>query len=128
MRLTWVIVAATLAVGTGCAQKDWIDRTLVTVDVTGVWEGTLHGGIADRRLTLTLVQSGSKVTGQMATSGAGAPGPVEGPVDGTVTGDIFIFEDRRGRLKAELQVNTDEMIGSMTWQFGPGTITLHRRQ
>ena len=24
----------------GCAQKDWIDRTLVTVDVTGVWEGT----------------------------------------------------------------------------------------
>ena len=24
----------------GCAQKNWIDRTLVTVDVTGVWEGT----------------------------------------------------------------------------------------
>jgi len=122
------VIAAAFVFASGCAQKDWIDRTLVTVDVTGVWEGTLKGGIADRRITLTLVQSGSKVTGQLATTpAAGTPGPVEGPVDGTVTGDIFRFQDTRGRLKAELQVNADEMTGSMSWQFGPGTITLHRR-
>ena len=24
-----------------CAQKDWIDRTLVTVDVTGTWSGSI---------------------------------------------------------------------------------------
>ena len=123
----WAFDATALVLGSGCAKQDWIDRTLVTVDVTGVWEGTLRGGIADRRLTLTLVQSGSKVTGQMATPGTGAPGPVEGPLDGTITGDIFRFQDTRGRLKAELQVNADEMTGSMSWQFGPGTITLHRR-
>jgi len=35
-----VIAAAALVVASGCAQKDWIDRTLVTVDVTGTWEGT----------------------------------------------------------------------------------------
>jgi len=127
MRALWAFVATALVLGSGCAKQDWIDRTLVTVDVTGVWEGTLRGGIADRRLTLTLVQSGSKVTGQMATPGTGAPGPVEGPLDGTITGDIFRFQDTRGRLKAELQVNADEMTGSMSWQFGPGTITLHRR-
>src|SRR5215831_3497486 len=127
MRALWAFVATALVLGSGCAKQDWIDRALVTVDVTGVWEGTLRGGIADRRLTLTLVQSGSKVTGQMATPGTGAPGPVEGPLDGTVAGDIFRFQDTRGRLKAELQVNADEMTGSMSWQFGPGTITLHRR-
>ena len=33
-----VLIAATLAVGFGCARSDWIDRTLVTVDVTGIWE------------------------------------------------------------------------------------------
>ena len=94
----WAFVALALVVASGCAQKDWIDRTLVTVDVTGVWEGQLTSQIAGRQLTLTLVQSGSKVTGQMATSGSAVfLGPLEGPVDGTVSGDIFRFEDRRGR-------------------------------
>jgi hypothetical protein len=127
MRAAWVVIVVALVFASGCAQTDWIDRTLVTVDVTGVWEGHITSANVGRQLKLTLVQSGSKVTGQMATAGSGAPGPVEGPLDGTVTGDIFRFEDTRGRLKAELQVNADEMTGSMTWQFGPGTITLHRR-
>jgi len=26
--LVWMLIAATLAVGTGCAKTDWIDRTL----------------------------------------------------------------------------------------------------
>jgi hypothetical protein len=30
-----MLIGATLAVGSGCARSDWIDRTLVTVDVTG---------------------------------------------------------------------------------------------
>ena len=62
----WAFVATALVLGS-CAQKDWIDRTLVTVDVTGVWDGQMTSGIARRQLKLTLVQSGSKVTGQMAT-------------------------------------------------------------
>jgi hypothetical protein len=30
---------ALLIVVSGCARSDWIDRTLVTVDVTGTWQG-----------------------------------------------------------------------------------------
>jgi len=36
-----LLIASTLAVGLGCAKTDWIDRTLVTVDVTGTWYGPL---------------------------------------------------------------------------------------
>jgi hypothetical protein len=34
-----LLVAAVLAVGSGCAKTDWIDRTLVTTDLTGIWTG-----------------------------------------------------------------------------------------
>src|SRR5215813_11218712 len=37
--ITCVLIAATVLFSSGCAQKDWIDRTLVTVDVTGTWYG-----------------------------------------------------------------------------------------
>jgi len=30
-----LLIAATLPFGDGCAKPDWIDRTLVTEDVTG---------------------------------------------------------------------------------------------
>ena len=35
MRAAWVVIGVALVFASGCAQKDWIDRTLVTVDVTG---------------------------------------------------------------------------------------------
>jgi hypothetical protein len=39
------LIAAVLMFGAGCVkQPDWIETTLVTVDVTGVWEGTASGG------------------------------------------------------------------------------------
>jgi hypothetical protein len=34
-----ILIAATLLFGSGCAKTDWIDRTLVTEDVTGTWSG-----------------------------------------------------------------------------------------
>jgi len=90
MRAAWVVIGVALGFASGCAQTDWIDRTLVTVDVTGVWEGEVASGTVRRQLTLTLAQSGSKVTGQMAASGSSVYlGPLEGPIDGTVSGDIF---------------------------------------
>jgi hypothetical protein len=30
----WMLIAVALAVGSACTQGDWIDWTLVTVDVT----------------------------------------------------------------------------------------------
>jgi hypothetical protein len=39
--IAWILMAAALAIGSGCATPpDWIERTLVTVDVTGSWYGT----------------------------------------------------------------------------------------
>jgi len=35
-----LVLLVTLGGAFGCARSDWIDRTLVTVDVTRTWEGT----------------------------------------------------------------------------------------
>jgi hypothetical protein len=35
MKAALGVIAAAVVFASGCAQKDWIDRTLVTVDVTG---------------------------------------------------------------------------------------------
>jgi len=35
MKPLWVVIVVAVVFASGCAQKDWIDRTLVTVDVTG---------------------------------------------------------------------------------------------
>jgi hypothetical protein len=53
-----MLMAAALAIGVGCATPpDWIERTLVTVDVTGTWYGrglakTAGGGNAMMPLEL----------------------------------------------------------------------------
>ena len=39
-----VLIVAALVFGSGCATSDWIERTLVTVDVTGTWFGSIPGG------------------------------------------------------------------------------------
>jgi hypothetical protein len=38
-----LLIATTLLFGPGCARTDWIDGTLVTVDVTGRGLGALEG-------------------------------------------------------------------------------------
>ena len=48
MRAIWVFVAIALVLGS-CAQKDWIDRTLVTEDVTGSWYGRISGSAGTGR-------------------------------------------------------------------------------
>jgi hypothetical protein len=32
MRAAWVVIGVALVLASGCAQQDWIDRTLVTVE------------------------------------------------------------------------------------------------
>jgi hypothetical protein len=118
MRLAgWAVIFVALTVGAGCVQSDWIDRMLVTVDVTGVWRGTFTttgGGSSSGEVELELQQRGAKVTGVMKSS-ASTPGmPIEGtPIEGTVAGDTFSFHERSGlSIQGELQVNGDEMTGS----------------
>ena len=114
--VTRVLIVAALAFGSGCVQTDWIDRTLVTVDVTGTWYGRLQGGSSPEVL-FDLEQQGSTVKGFMrvtSETGGGQAGAKSGPIDGTVAGDVFRFRQTNGRMEGELTVSGDEMNGRAT--------------
>jgi len=108
-RLTLVLI---LTIGLGCANKDWIDRTLVTENVTGSWYGAMGGRDG---LWLTFKQEGSKVTGEFHTTGYLASWiSTDGPIEGTVAGDVFTFADSRGTFRGETRIEGDEMTGQIT--------------
>ena len=73
--ITGLLVTVTLTLSAGCAQTDWIDRTLVTVDVTGTWYGYWAGG-AGRETYFELKQEGNKVSGSCESSRADLEGGV----------------------------------------------------
>ncbi len=132
-----VILVAVLVCGVGCARSDWIQQTLVTVDVTGVWSGELRtrglsGGTPQTStLSFRLEQHGAKVTGSFALSGGttllqGEGMRMSGPIEGTVAGDVFSFAQTNGALKGELTVSEDEMTGQGTTANRPVSISLRR--
>jgi len=123
MRAALGVIAAAFVFASGCAQKDWIDRTLVTVDVTGVWTGRAYivhavsGLIIDVRLELE--QKGPKVKGTIRPSGSIPwrsldPSPAAGPIEGTVAGDTFEFKEAAGHTTGHLTVSGEEMTGEIT--------------
>ena len=109
------LIIAVLLFGSGCAKPDWIQQTLVTVDVTGTWVGTIgRGGATHADVRLEMEQDGSRVTGTFRLVGAGLgglPSVRSGPIEGSVTGDVFRFKRTEGLGVAELLVNQDEMTG-----------------
>ena len=121
-----LLIAAALGVASGCAKTDWIDRTLVTVDVTGTWFGSPGGApgvypVPD--LLLELEQQGSTVTGSMR---AGASWGVS-ELDGAVAGDVFRFRNKRGNIEGELTVSGDVMSGRISTQsLGAQPFSLRR--
>jgi hypothetical protein len=125
--LAGVLIAAALAIGSGCASSDWIERTLVTVDVTGTWHGRLPGGLVNL-VWFELEQQGSTVKGFMRFGGPGYVGTTSGPIDGTVAGDVFRFKNTRGTVEGELTVSGDEMNGQASFPGAgsSGRISLRR--
>jgi len=113
MRITRpLLFAIALAVGAGCAKQDWIDRTLVTENVSGTWSGTVGGRAI---LRLDLQHTGPKVTGLLKW----LTGAASGPVEGSVAGDVFTFKTARGTVSGELTINGDEMTGQIIgWPLG----------
>jgi len=115
----------------GCAQKDWIDRTLVTVDVTGTWYGRVaSGGTASgsSELSFELEQKGSRVKGFVRVTAKGGPGTniySGGPIEGTVAGDVFRFIDMRD-TNGELTVSGDEMNGRLSLLGSSQSLSLRR--
>ena len=105
--LIGLLIATTLVIESGCAKSDWIDRTLVTVDVTGTWQGSTDNAWVE----LVLEQQGEpRVKGSWQVKGAKNMGNTfSGPIDGDVTGDFFRFRDSRGQLEGALTVSGGEM-------------------
>jgi hypothetical protein len=103
-----------LLIATGCARSDWVENTLVTVDVTGEWTGAWSGGEGDQHFALTLRQTGPKATGNVSLLGWGAHN-WNGPVVGTITGDVFSFSRDDGRIRGEVLVAGDEMSGTVVF-------------
>ena len=135
MRAALGIIAVAFVLASGCAQQDWIDRTLVTVDVTGVWEGkstVTGGGVGVLDVVFILQQQGAKVTGQVKFPMAPASVPrvsTEGyQIEGKVSGDTFTLHEMSGpTLHGEFKVNGDEMTGNWA-RLTTQTATLRRRQ
>jgi len=112
-----VILVAVLVCGSGCAKPDWIEQTLVTVDVTGTWRST-EGGLIE----LVLEEQGPMVKGTYRIAfPVGLATISSGTIEGTVAGDVFrvsrISGGIYGSMQGEMTVNQDEMSGELR---GPG--------
>jgi len=118
------LVAAMLA--SGCAKPDWIEQTLVTVDVTGTWVGSTGKGNFSREVWLELEQQGSKVMGTFRPTSTSLTQLRFGPIDGTVSGDVFSFQTTSGSIAGKMTVSGDEMNGSVSSADGPSPIFLRR--
>ena len=124
-----LLVTTLLTMTAGCAKTDWIDRTLVTVDVTGTWYGRNAmggGGDSGGSFNFDLKQQGSTVKGLLQYRGFTGQGDPSGPIEGTVGGDVFRFRNTRGSLEGEMTVNGDEMIGLITISGGRRPLSLQR--
>jgi hypothetical protein len=112
-----LILVAGLACESGCAKPDWIQSTLVTVDVTGTWRATTGD------LQLTLQQEGSRITGIMRrTGGSNTVVASEGQIRGAVAGDVVRWQqtglgDPMG-CHGEMTASGDEMAGKVTCAIG----------
>lgn len=112
INLLVVLVVAALALhGSGCSRPDWIQETLVTVDVTGTWVRSEGGW-----LELKLEQRGPKVTGTMQLKGGYGGSTISGDVEGRVAHDVLRFRQTSGPIvipEAEMTVSGDEMTGRL---------------
>lgn len=134
--IAWGIFVAALAISSGCATTpDWIQRTLVTVDVTGGWYGRYFppfnavASAGGYEVWLDLQQEGTKVRGSVKTRETiwgGAKLGLSGSIDGTVGGDVFTFRQTDGSAKGELTVSGDQMTGECSLATVTVPIVLRR--
>jgi len=127
-----LLLAISLAIGLGCVKQDWIDRTLVTGDVSGVWTGSvvsLDGQpMVSYEVRFELQQKATKVTGSYEPTSMPLGGMARGlsTIEGKVANDVFTFEVARV-LTGELSIDGDEMRGNgLAGNSRRVTITLRR--
>ena len=117
------ILVVGLMCGSACARSDWIDRTLVTVDVRGTWEGT---GASGTLWQFNLEQEGTRVRGSWQRLGqvSGTNITTSGSVEGTVAGDLLTFS--HGSVRGDMRVSGEEMSGSLLGAGGNSPVILQR--
>ena len=109
----------------GCASTPAVPPGVL--DLSGVWEGTWNGGPIGRgRITLTLMQAGTQVTGSLKMSGATAISATDGPVEGVVTDTTFSFDQRGGVMQGDMAIVGEEMSGDATGRI-KATLRLRRQ-
>jgi hypothetical protein len=125
-------LVAALLLGLGCAKAPWVDRTVITEDVNGVWLGSMTGPdgqpMVNGQVRLELQQRASKVTGSVFASSSwlGSASRSSLPIEGSMADDVFTFKDERSILMGELTVSGDEMTGRGFVGRRPVTFTLRR--
>ena len=126
------LLAAPLLVGVGCAKAPWVDRTVITEDVNGVWLGSMTGSngqpMVNGQVRLELQQRASRVTGSVYASSRwlGSKGQPSLPIEGSMADDVLTFKDERSIVIGELTVSGDEMTGRGFVGRRPVTFTLRR--
>ena len=112
-RFRRAVLWITIVLIAGCASQPAVPPGVL--DLSGVWEGTWNGGPIGRgRITLTLTQAGTKVTGSLTMSGATAISATDGPVQGVVTDATFSFEQPGGFMQGEMAIVGEDMSGDAT--------------
>jgi hypothetical protein len=110
-----VIIALVVVAAAGCAGGGGSATMAPTVDVTGKWAGTFTSssmgiGVAQGTIVLTLMQTGSQVTGNLVVTGH--PYDPSGPFQGTVSGNILRIV-QPSKLIGTLTVQGDRMSGDV---------------
>jgi hypothetical protein len=112
------------AVSAGCGkarEAQMAAESAPTANVAGTWTGSAGSGGASVPVTLTLAQTGTELTGNIAVGGRS---DLSGPVKGTVTGEVVnltLPTVKLGQMMAK--------GGTMSGQIGGGlTVTLRRAQ
>ena len=111
-----LVLMSSLIAATWCAKSDWIQSTLVTADVTGIWIGHIGATNPSINVRFELEQEGPKVKGYLRRAGSfgGSIPLIEGPVDGSVGGDVFRFTVTKAATQGEMTVSGDEMTGQVS--------------
>ena len=109
----------------GCASAPAVPPGVL--DLSGVWEGMWNGGPIGRgRITLTLTQAGTTVTGSLKMSGATAISATDGPVEGVVNDTTFSFEQPTGVMQGDMVIAGEDMSGDATGRI-KATLWLRRQ-
>ena len=110
-RFVLLALCSALAAGCGAAERaQTAAASAPTANVSGVWTGSAGTGGTFMPVTMTLMQNGSIVTGDMSVGGRSE---LTGGVKGSIQGELLTLSLERVTL-GELTVKQDTMTGQVS--------------